>query len=756
MLVIIFLIICPSILTTHKYVKNKNIKDNCYNSNVIFKNSVVFFTIITLAVYALYMCCYAQEIYDKKINMSVGMFIIIMPIYYLLIYLLPVRIGNKQNIIKVTIKAMTVYIISFSLYFSYNNRNIYVDNTQMFLYALSVFAMIGLLWIFPEKLKKLLKRFKNIDYCFILLSPLFGLYLVEMTCNPLLKQMTLYYWTINVALFAVFLYILFCLIRNMRVVLYVFYTLAFLLGLVEYYVIQFRTTPILPSDLLSINTALQVADGYQFLLNDTILGAIILYFFFLLMIQIISFTTNKKRTIMHRCIQIIVPIICVCTGFNKYNFSDKFSMTIDYWWPSNTYYSNGFALSFLTILQDMKVAKPADYSDKMVDQIYLSSDLVNQGESNDDVPDQKPTVIAIMSESFSDFDVYGTMDNTEDPLNEWKSIDHCVARGDLYVSAFGGGTCNTEFEFLTFNSIGNLPMGAIPYQLYGMGNISNLAQVFKDQGYNTLAIHPASANNWSREKVYKEFQFDRFLSLDDFNDPYYIRNFVSDKSCYEKIISEYEAMDGPSFIFNVTIQNHGGYDVNTITNLEKVEMSGELGEFDDLETYLSLIKQSDKALVELFDYFSNVEEPVVICIFGDHQPSLNQNVYPLLYGKELSELTLEEQQKQYTVPYLIWSNEYVGETQNINMSTNYLGAYLLETADVEGNEYTDYLIKQMEKVPAINRLGYMDSEHKWHGFEEETSLSELINQYKILQYNSMFIRNHNSSYYEVKKKEWGE
>ncbi len=39
--------------------------------------------------------------------------------------------------------------------------------------------------------------------------------------------------------------------------------------------------------------------------------------------------------------------------------------------------------------------------------------------------------------------------------------------------------------------------------------------------------------------------------------------------------------------------------------------------------YESLIAKSDQALSYLISYFEQVDRPVLICFFGDHQPALN-------------------------------------------------------------------------------------------------------------------------------------
>ncbi|MEI3280165.1 MAG: sulfatase-like hydrolase/transferase [Eubacterium ramulus] len=48
--------------------------------------------------------------------------------------------------------------------------------------------------------------------------------------------------------------------------------------------------------------------------------------------------------------------------------------------------------------------------------------------------------------------------------------------------------------------------------------------------------------------------------------------------------------------------------------------------------YLSLVKRSDDAFRELTEYFSQVTEPTIICMFGDHLPSIEDEFYEELFG----------------------------------------------------------------------------------------------------------------------------
>lgn len=156
--------------------------------------------------------------------------------------------------------------------------------------------------------------------------------------------------------------------------------------------------------------------------------------------------------------------------------------------------------------------------------------------------------------------------------------------------------------------------------------LPSLAREFKNNGYDTVAIHPGKPENWNRKNALLNLGFDRFIDKNDFIDPEYIGYFISDKSCYDKIIEEFKNKEKEKFIFAVTIQNHGGYNSSRFNNDEMVQLGSELNTYTDAREYLTLIQKADQALESLFTYFEKIDEPVIICIFGDHQPYLDEEV----------------------------------------------------------------------------------------------------------------------------------
>ena len=293
--------------------------------------------------------------------------------------------------------------------------------------------------------------------------------------------------------------------------------------------------------------------------------------------------------------------------------------------------------------------------------------------------------------------------------------------GYLNVSVCGGNTANTEFEFLTGNTMAFLPTGSIPYQQYIKQDIPSLASYLSGLGYQTYAQHPYLASGWNRDKVYEWMGFDNMTFIDGYSSRKLIRNYISDESSFEQIKRTFEEKeDGkPAFIFNVTMQNHGGYSdtysdfVNSVRTIDHKS--------NDLDQYLTLLSISDSEVEKLIAYFSGVDEDTVVVFFGDHQP--NDFVTSPIAR------TTENDYNRYQVPYFIWANYDIDEAVNVNTSANYLAANVLKAAGVPTDEYQNFLLQLEKEFPIISAVRTKST---------EDADEQLLEKYKKLQYYMLF------------------
>lgn len=357
---------------------------------------------------------------------------------------------------------------------------------------------------------------------------------------------------------------------------------------------------------------------------------------------------------------------------------------------------------------------------------------------------EQPNLIVIMNESFADYTSIGRgLDLSEDCMPFLHSLTENTIKGNAYVSIFGGNTPNSEYEFLTGDTMGFLPESSVGFNLFVRGNLPSVASELKSQGYETLAMHPYRGTNYRRNLVYPQIGFDTFYTRDDFVQPKYIRSYISDDTLAQRIISEFnqhqEESDTPLFSYNVTIQNHGGYFASNTRNLD-LDIQVEDPEVDQTKTtlYVNLIRESDQMLENLVQYFENKDEPTVIVMFGDHQANLGDNTYAYLVGNE-DEISREERMEKYKVPFVIWANYDIPEETIERTSLNYLYSILADRLNFPMTGYQKYLLALSEKIPALCAQGYWGDDGVYYELDDESSpYYELVNEYNILEYNDIF------------------
>lgn len=514
----------------------------------------------------------------------------------------------------------------------------------------------------------------------------------------------------------------------------------YILGLANYFVWNFRGSPIVAADFASIGTAKNVANQYTYTLGfDAVWSTVIAIVYICLVLTV---GTYRGLQLKKRILLLVATALLTSgtyTVFFHTSLMKDLDITVSVWMPERDYAQNGSALSYLLTWTYYVVEKPSGYSPEAVAE--LTKDYVSDSNA-DDSSESKPNIIAIMNESFSDLAVDADIETTEDYMPFIHNLTENTVKGHLYVSVLGGNTANTEFEFLTGNSISFFPARSIPYNSYLKTKTGSLTWTLRDQGYSgDIAIHPYYSDGWNRPTVYPLLGFTDFISQDDFSNNTYVREFISDETDFNRLIAEYESQrkenTDPFYEFTVTMQNHGGYLGTHGLVEESIQVTKPENANDQLTQYLNLIKLSDSAFENLINYFSKVKEPTIIVMFGDHQPGFTDSVYDELMGQSTTSLNTQDTAKMYQVPYVIWAN-YDIEEETQDMSANYLSSYLLKLSGNKMTGYNKYLLNLMEKVPIISAICYQGDDGVLHANGEESDYTELIKQYQMIQYNNMF------------------
>ena len=511
----------------------------------------------------------------------------------------------------------------------------------------------------------------------MLLTPVILFLMMEHINNPYGNlNIGLKYWIINVAILEIIFIFFYYICFPYRITVIIFYGIGVVFSIANYCVGIFRNgNAIMPSDIPALKTAMNVSSNYKIELPINSFKWISLAIICCVVtVCVCRMIENRMKIKTRICLGGLILVLTL-SGYMGIDFKNGYyKINLDYWEISNSYYKYGIPVTFLTLCQNTKVKKPENYKKESVIEVYNTYDDNNNREQNI-TDDKRPTVIAIMNESWSDLNIIHDFESNPDYMPFWHSFDTPVMKGDLLVSVHGSRTCNTEFEFLTGASMRNLPRWSYPYQQYSLKTLPSLAREFK---------------NKEKEK----------------------------------------------FIFAVTIQNHGGYNSSRFNNDEMVQLGSELNTYTDAREYLTLIQKADQALESLFTYFEKIDEPVIICIFGDHQPYLDEEFYEKLYGHSLKELSSEEEEKRYMTPYLIWSNYDTGiQKERKNTSANFLGTLLLNASGILENPFYEYIYSMQQEITEMNRDYYRTKDGVLHKSDED---DEWLKEYQDMQYYEMF------------------
>lgn len=513
-----------------------------------------------------------------------------------------------------------------------------------------------------------------------------------------------------------------------------------IIGVGNYFVVMFRSNPIVPWDIYSFETAMSVADNYVFSVDWALAEHIAMFILMLIVGVRTNIRLNKK---------ILRPILTVAMCIPAYFY-------ISYLWQDNLerntglndtlfnakymHSKDGFFVSFILDIHFLQIEEPKNYSDE-----YALSLLNEQEVEKVETPEELPDIIAIMDETFSDPAVLGEFETNKD----YMPFVHSILRGEVAntisgytdVSVLGGNTANSEFEFLTGNSMAFFPNGSVPYLQYIRDGISTIVPQLEEYGYTTYGTHPYRAKGWNREFIYDLMGFDYRYFQGSFPFEDKLRNYVSDEADFKSILEWRNNTEGPFFMFNVTMQNHSNYggdfdnfDPQIVAKFKNTSSNKYLNK------YLSLMYETDQDVASLLSELSQSDRKTIVVFWGDHQPN-DYVVRPIYkeHGLDFDNQTYEQQQQRQKTPFFIWANYDIQEQTNVEISLNYLNILLFETAGLQLDEYQTFRKNLWQgQIPMMNAVGYRNDDGDLVEYDDAPEeIQNLLNEYQNIQYYRM-------------------
>ncbi len=596
----------------------------------------------------------------------------------------------------------------------------------------------------------------------LLMAPVVSYFMFEYVTGNL-DTVPYYMAVLNIGWIYVLYLALFAVTGRTRIAVPAVSCVLYVISLAETFVVAFRSRPIMLWDVMAFRTAMTVSGNYEFFITRQMKTAFVLL---LLMNVFLWFTPRRVRGWKLR-LAVGGGIAASIAGYGAWFFAvlvPSWGLGINMWAINGTYQEYGYVLSTAVSLQYVVKKPPQGYSNARLKEIYnrleesIYAEAGNgqaypvKSQAYPESPENRPeegqpvtpvNLICIMNESLAELKTAGDFTTNTEYFPFMDSLEENTVRGSLCVPVFGSMTSNTEFEFLTGDSMALLPANSIAYQFNVKPDTYSMVSTLKDQGYYSVAMHPYPGENWNRVECYQNMGFDAFLDQEFYEGSEELRNYVSDEADYQKLIQVVEAKENPEdklFIFNVTMQNHGGYE-GTYDNFEQeVWLTGEYeGKYPKTDQYLSLMKRSDQAFQYLVEYFSRIDEPTMIVMFGDHQPSVEDEFYDDIAGMPSSEITVQEHLMWYETPFIIWTNYSMPSEDMGRLGAVYLSSEVLWRANLEMTPYNRFLLAMKEDLPVVHFLGCYDREgtyYYWAKAESERCpYQDTVLDYEALVYN---------------------
>lgn len=470
---------------------------------------------------------------------------------------------------------------------------------------------------------------------------------------------------------------------------------------------------------------------------------------------------RRLRAVANPVVSLIVTIATVIGVCNLWSFDYKenFPDMITDWWRIGTSYSTqGTIPTFALLSQVSAVKPPSEWTEEKAERELgeLVESYEPPEESSPAADAQMPDIIGIMNESYCDMTIYDRLGLPTEATPQFLRSDApegIVDSGRMRVSIFGGTTPDSEFEFLTGASMLDFGLSVVPFASYDLTEAPSIVKQLSDLGYGTYAVHPCDKRNWNRVRRYDELGFDEFRSVDEFHAAGLEEQFhgaISDTMCYEmasRILTEREESGEPTFIWDVTMQNHGGYDQGNIPEDQVVQY--DLGMLSpttgsDLREYMSGMENSTRSTLEFLERLEDRPRPTMVVFYGDHQPGATAAMVDELF----SDIDFGSRADlQFQTCYFVWENKAMREQRKDEnadsdepstdaseepqpdvtsedgdpsggisvrprneMSANMLGAIMMERIGCPLTDFQKALIALRKESPAMSLMGMIDPE----------------------------------------------
>jgi phosphoglycerol transferase MdoB-like AlkP superfamily enzyme len=314
---------------------------------------------------------------------------------------------------------------------------------------------------------------------------------------------------------------------------------------------------------------------------------------------------------------------------------------------------NGFVVFLAMNCRALSVEEPPGYSEEAVLRAL-------RGVPPEDrpAPSLRPSVVVVLSESFSDPTLIPGVEFDADPVPTLHRLQRDFGRLDLVSPVYCALTCNAELEFLTGLNMRWFPEPSGVWIDWVRRPVPSLASILRERGYAAVALH-AIGGIHNDAQVQPLLGFETCVPGERWPGAKRLDWRVTDDSVTAEILRQARELPRPWLLCANTIEGHAPYDGGKYADPScgirfTRPLSPKAREI--LTGYACGLRNADRALAALIDGLERAGEPALVVFYGDHLPDLGDD---LLVWRETGVLPpggSTASLRMRTVPCVVWDN----------------------------------------------------------------------------------------------------
>ena len=504
-------------------------------------------------------------------------------------------------------------------------------------------------------------------------------------------------------------------------------------GVTDFVMLQFRTTPFTAVDLLLLDSAFAIMGHY---LTPFQIALVIAAIVLAIGIAIFLFRHAKKATrgaspIFAGAVfglllltSLLSTKLFVGCGVLERNFGNI----------AQAFHTNGLPYCFFASVFGTGISKPASYSEEEIDRIMSSitgspdstptptgtvtippeataapDAEVTVSPAPTETPDrtelvdtEHPNFVFLQLESFFDPTYIVDTEFSADPVPTFRRLKESCSSGFLTVPSVGAGTANTEFEILTGMNLDFFGPGEYPYKtILKDSTCESIAYNLSALGLDAHAIHNNDGTFYGRHKVFSQLGFDTFTPI-EYMGTYETTplGWAKDKVLIKEIMNSLTSTEGQDFVYTISVQGHGSYPDEAILEspaIELLSLPEELSEsYYGILYFVNQIHEMDLFLNDLLTTLESYEEEVVLVMYGDHLPTFPFTEETLKNGS------------LFETEYIIWSNRGNTAFADRDLQAYALSAHVMNCYDIHEGLFTRFHQTQSESATYLTDMELLE------------------------------------------------